>query len=195
MHILKNKIPLDRTELIGHSLGAHVMGHAGKYIAEISEKKLWRIVALDASGPLYELNDDSNSLAYSDAQNVIAIHTDGGVFGMLRPLGTIDFYVNGGTALQPGCENDLIPEGLSVGDIFTAAYDTLLCSHGRSIEYFIEGVNSDKFIASRCPFYFLYIIGLCHCSPKIIMGENTPDNAEGIYHLMTNRASPYAKGE
>ena len=40
----------------------------------------------------------------TDAQQVDIIHTDD-VIGILQPLGTIDFFVNGG-ANQPGC-----PEG------------------------------------------------------------------------------------
>ena len=34
---------------------------------------------------------------------VDVIHTDGGNFGFLSPLGHADFYPNGGTPVQPGC--------------------------------------------------------------------------------------------
>lgn len=193
-HIVNLNIPLEKTELIGLSLGAHVMGFAGKNIQKISGNKVWRIVGLDTSGPLFEYEDANNSLAKTDAKSVIAIHTDGGVNGLIRTTGSIDFYPNGGIALQPGCEHIQVPEGVTFNDLFNSGYYTILCSHGRSIMYFTESVNSDLFIATECPKYSFYLLNMCSSNRKVIMGESTPENAEGVFYLKTGSSSPYALG-
>lgn len=100
------KVPLQTVHLIGHSLGAHVAGFAGKEVYNATGQKVGRITGLDPAGPLFEgifISRDSR-LNENDAEMVDVVHTDGGVFGYRGPLGTIDFYPNGGVALQPGCE-------------------------------------------------------------------------------------------
>lgn len=65
---------------------------------------------LDPAGPWFEHGDLSVGLNPSSADLVDVIHTDGGWFlwyhwyglGMLKAIGHIDFYPNGGT-YQPGC--------------------------------------------------------------------------------------------
>lgn len=51
------------------------------------------------AGPLFHGNHQK--LQPEDATDVIVIHTSN-VFGHLRPLGTVDIYLNGGM-WQPGC--------------------------------------------------------------------------------------------
>lgn len=73
-----------------------------------------RITGLDAAYPLYMNTGSQGHLAASDATFVDVIHTDGGIFGFLRPLGHADFYPNGGKPLQPGCTLDnLISMGVT----------------------------------------------------------------------------------
>lgn len=62
-----------------------------------------RITGLDPAGPLYLLAGPQDRLADTDADLVVALHTDGGVLGYLGEIGNIDFYANGGTPHQPGC--------------------------------------------------------------------------------------------
>lgn len=63
-----------------------------------------RITALDPAGITFEQNvASSEKLSKDDALFVDAIHTDGYKFGMLYPIGHIDFYPNSGVAPQPGC--------------------------------------------------------------------------------------------
>ena len=110
---------------VGHSLGAHVLGKAGR-----TGMALDRITGLDPAGPLFELKNSEKRLNRNDAPLVDVIHTDGyrpnpklslrirttpqlpttvldlkvpGVnhFGTTIPLGTVDFYPNGGRD-QPG---------------------------------------------------------------------------------------------
>lgn len=101
--IIKSGIDLNLVHLIGHSLGAQTAGFVGKEIISIKGQKVARITGLDPAGPLFEGSSISNRLDKSDAIEVDIIHTDSGVFGMYQNIGKVDFYPNGGTALQKGC--------------------------------------------------------------------------------------------
>lgn len=70
---------------------------------------LGRITGLDPAGPLYRLAGADDRLASTDADLVVALHTDGGVAGYWRAIGDVDFYANGGFPQQPGC-TDLLSE-------------------------------------------------------------------------------------
>lgn len=97
------EIPFTSFHLIGHSLGAHISGFAGKRIQSQGAEGLGRITGLDPAGPLFTNAKPEDRLTKNDANFVDVIHTDGTKFGYFDPLGTIDFYPNGGTAFQPGC--------------------------------------------------------------------------------------------
>jgi len=58
-------------------------------------------LGLDPSGPLFERNP-SAGLERRNADFVDVIHTDGVGHGMMRPIGHVDFYPNGGKD-QPAC--------------------------------------------------------------------------------------------
>lgn len=97
---------MKKFHFLGHSLGAHVAGFAGKEVFRRLGKKIGRITALDAAGPLFEMPvpvDEDTRLSKRDAEFVDCIHTDGGIFGMTKAIGHIDFYPNGGIPRQPGC--------------------------------------------------------------------------------------------
>ncbi|KAF2886353.1 hypothetical protein ILUMI_19820, partial [Ignelater luminosus] len=98
-------VPLANFHIIGHSLGAHVSGYAGKHVNQLIRQKIPRITALDAAGPFFEIPPIFNleGLRKDDADLLDAIHTDGGIFGYRSPLGTVDFFPNGGVAVQPSC--------------------------------------------------------------------------------------------
>ncbi|NXK90261.1 LIPR3 protein, partial [Formicarius rufipectus] len=118
--------------LIGHSLGAHTAGEAGRRIRGIG-----RITGLDPAGPYFEGTPPEVRLDPSDANFVDVIHSNAAHFpaagkclcastcrdghvtetltsshppsglGMYNTTGHLDFYPNGGTVM-PGC-SDLIP--------------------------------------------------------------------------------------
>ena len=58
--------------LIGHSLGSHVAGYAGKNVTALG-----RITGLDPAGPYFEWMPAFVRLDSADAQFVDAIHTNG----------------------------------------------------------------------------------------------------------------------
>ena len=166
----KFNISFDSFHLIGHSLGGHVVGYAGKHL----DGRIGRISGLDPAGPFYKgLNYTEARLWHTDAKFVDVIHTDAQPLikfgmGMYETCGHVDIYPNGGRT-QPGCgdqENDEIP---IIGEIveyvffivflcprkkiiilssinhplllFESLYQYSSCNHGRSHEYFIESIT------------------------------------------------------
>ena len=65
-------------------------------------KLWWSGAGLDPAGPLFRRNTAAG-LTRGSGDFVDAIHTDGQVFGMMTPIGHVDFYPNGGKT-QPGCK-------------------------------------------------------------------------------------------
>ncbi|KAJ1519467.1 hypothetical protein ONE63_004753 [Megalurothrips usitatus] len=82
--------------LVGHSLGAHVAGVAGR------RHKVARITGLDPAQPLFT-QSSSDLLTASSADLVDVVHTCVGSLGFRQPLGHVDFYPNRGRLSQPGC--------------------------------------------------------------------------------------------
>lgn len=73
--------------LIGHSLGAHVAGVAGKRIQQLTGTAIGRIIALDPAGPCFINVSRDNRLDRNDAVHVDVIHTNGGILGLKEPVG------------------------------------------------------------------------------------------------------------
>ena len=87
--------------LIGHSLGAHVAGAAGSMF----KGRIARITGLDPALPSFDhFKEADQRLDETDAQFVDIIHTCAGTLGLFSPIGHVDFYPNGGTPSQPGCQ-------------------------------------------------------------------------------------------
>lgn len=89
--------------MIGHSLGGQIAGLVGKNVQNLTGLNISRITGLDPAGPLFFPSDTENRLTSADADLVVALHTDGLVYGYYYQIGGIDFYANGGTSPQPGC--------------------------------------------------------------------------------------------
>lgn len=68
--------------LIGFSLGAHLVGFAGKQFCKMTGVKLNRITGLDPAGVCYFKQPADKRLDKSDATCVDIIHTDFGALGM-----------------------------------------------------------------------------------------------------------------
>lgn len=98
---------LSRIHIIGHSLGAHVAGSAGK---QVKSGKVGRITGLDPASLGFQSYLDPKGerrLNRSDAKFVDVIHTDMGLVGLSAAIGHADFYPNRGSPPQPGCEDIL----------------------------------------------------------------------------------------
>lgn len=154
--------------LIGHSLGAHIAGYAGERLQDGS-RKLDRITGLDPAGPYFENTHPEVRLDPTDARFVDAIHTDGdsllsiakleGGFGLMQPVGHVDFYPNGGKK-QPNCDT---PPAGSVEGIIKGALWKLKCSHERVREIMISTIanRNGKYKAFPCASYEDFKAGKC----------------------------------
>jgi len=150
---LSRRYPLFDYHLVGHSLGAHVVGKAGRVFKRESDKFMRRITGLDPAGPRFvdgpilkaipELN--KNRFNVDVASFVDVVHTCGGLkpaaiffpsrLGDLHQLGHADFYPNGGEE-QIGC-GQFDPEGFCG------------CSHGRSVTYYLASITNRVLLPSK----------------------------------------------
>ncbi|RVE46866.1 hypothetical protein evm_008511 [Chilo suppressalis] len=165
--------------LIGHSLGAQVMGYAGFF----AEQKIHRITGLDPARPLFELPMMPHQfrLDKSDADFVDIIHTCAGVLGYKKSHGHANFYPNGGKPVQPGCGGH------------RSAFEA--CSHGRSHEFFLESIDSTiPFTAYPCESWDDFTQNKCQ-SNATPMGYNVRKSNWGDFYLHTKNESKYAMGD
>ncbi|MEG4032209.1 MULTISPECIES: hypothetical protein [unclassified Microcoleus] len=112
----KQGIDPNKTELIGHSLGAHVSGFAGAKYKELTGNELNRIPGLDPAGPEFETRitrlrlvpgaspgtvisipevepvPPSDRLDPDDAKRVVAIHTSR-TLGHDEAIGDFDVFI------------------------------------------------------------------------------------------------------
>ena len=65
-------IDVSQIHLVGHSLGAHVMGYAGKDFNKENNFKLPRITGLDPAGPMF----DYDSAPYEHLRVVVIANFD-----------------------------------------------------------------------------------------------------------------------
>lgn len=153
--------------LVGHSIGAHIAGVAGK---KVKKGKVGTIIGLDPALPLYDNVNDDFRLIESDANYVEVIHTNINHFGMATHIGNIDFYLNGGKN-QPGCHSSS-------------------CSHSRAADLFKESLEpGNRFSSTRCENNDKNIVWMG--------GEpgNIEKNVSGIYCLNTTEKYPFGIGK
>ncbi|XP_039444537.1 phospholipase A1-like [Culex pipiens pallens] len=162
----------DLIGIVGHSLGAHIAGLAGKR----TRQKIGFIVGLDPAAPLFRLEKPLERLAAGDAQYVEVIHTNGKALGIFENIGKVDIYPNGGSN-QPGCE-----------------FPDLACSHQRAVEYFRESLKVKNF-ANRC-------VNVNELGERCSLGRATLGGFEtrgmrskprGVYYMNTAESRPFLK--
>lgn len=111
--LIEEGINPDKTQLIGHSLGAHVSGIAGDVYEDITGSSIETIVGLDPAGPAYERflfsrgKSADERLDPTDGDRVVTFHTSS-TFGYDDPLALLDLYINPEDLFQPG---ELTPAG------------------------------------------------------------------------------------
>lgn len=187
---------LNTTHLIGHSLGAHVAGFAGKYLRQHptttgADDELAAIVGLDPARPLFDIAKPAERLAASDARYVETIHTNRGLKGFSRPIGDAAFYPNWG-ARQVGCGSDLLGS----------------CSHTRAVLFFEESIvrpESRWFRATRCAYGYDEIKKqVCTATgwadmggEPLLGGEGGVEKATtgGVYYVPTRDRSPFGMAQ
>ncbi|CAG9790951.1 unnamed protein product [Diatraea saccharalis] len=162
-------IGLDTVHLVGFSLGAHLVGNAGRELGG----KVARITALDPAGPLFNLN--SNKVRSDDAIYVEGIHTDGGLsisLGIGYSIGDVDFFPNGGNN-QPGC------------------FTTSICSHNRAWRVFAATVSYNHLEGRSCSNILQINLNTCR-GDRLRMGNGELyKSGSGRYRANTRRRYPY----
>ncbi|KAH8387195.1 hypothetical protein KR093_005444, partial [Drosophila rubida] len=165
-----------KIHLIGHSLGAHIVGAAGRYFQQLTGKSVARITGLDPAKPCFNEGESLSGLLRGDAKFVDVIHSNPGVLGKRDPVGDVDFYPSGLGALPTGCL-------------------TVTCAHSRAWEYYEESIypgNEQNFMAVRCSSLSGLRQNLCVGQAQP-MGFAVPSHLKGNYFLEINGAKPFGK--
>ena len=97
-----------KTYCVSYSLGTHVCGFIGK------ESKLTGIIALDPSPQVFEANSPDGRLSKTDADAVFVFHSSN-IIGFTKPIGDVDFYINGGKTQPVHCAENFAETYLSSG--------------------------------------------------------------------------------
>jgi len=174
-----NGLPFSAVTLLGHSLGAHAAGHAGK---QVTRGQIAVIVGLDPAGPLFSINSNDR-LAVTDAAHVEMMATDTEFLGFELPLGHANFYCNWGSR-QPGCEGEIAG----------------ICSHQIVADFMIASINPvNIFGAIRCRNFDDIRTRNCVVAgaSRRMGGEPVVDGTsppETCYFLTTNPTHPFAQG-
>ncbi|XP_049880115.1 phospholipase A1-like [Pectinophora gossypiella] len=172
--LVQSGVDPDQIHIIGHSLGAHISGFTGKQFKKLTGLQVARISGLDPAGPCFSHVDEDLRLLKTDAKFVDVIHSDGGVFGLIDPIGHVDYYPNDGSQ-QPDC-----------------LWQT--CSHSRSWLYYTESVlNNDAFPAVKCDNWEDFKKGDCG-DELSYMGFPSEPGTTGKYYLQTAGESPFGLG-
>ncbi|XP_070571975.1 phospholipase A1 1-like [Ptychodera flava] len=170
---IKQTQPKIQIEGVGHSLGAHLLGKAGR-----SSRAFSRITGLDPAGPEFEERHTGKLLKSSDATLVDVIHTCGfsdglsipiNHYGTLKPLGTVDFYPNYGYS-QDG------------RDTFAGG------SHCRVLDYFVHSIrHPGKFTTNVAldgtPRYNVPVFKTKKGRSEAEMGYHCKENFSGLYFI------------
>ncbi|MBH8553733.1 hypothetical protein I8751_15415 [Nostocaceae cyanobacterium CENA357] len=100
-YLINNGVDPTYTNLIGHSLGAHVAGFTGSAYRASTGSSIAQIVGLDPAGPEFEGKAANDRLDPTDATRVATLHTSE-TLGYDARLATLDVYVNWNDLFQPG---------------------------------------------------------------------------------------------
>lgn len=162
--------------LLGISLGAHIAGWTGKYFQRYKKTKLGRITGLDPAGPCFSSAYPEQRLDKTDAEYVDIIHTNKLVQGITEALGHVDFFVNGGGPMQPGC---FLPS----------------CSHLRAVNLYSESVATPKsIIGVKCKSWKQFESNACEDKEFAVLGYGSSSSNRGLYFLRTSASAPFGLG-
>ncbi|XP_063989674.1 lipase member H-like isoform X2 [Diachasmimorpha longicaudata] len=193
--------------MIGFSLGAHVAANIARKLHNY--QKVWnisRITGLDPAGPCYQNNPWR--LDKSVAPFVDVIHTNGDPnanmpFGIIEPIGHVDFYVNGGD-VQPECvQLDSFLEKLI--DVFLPGLSCAKCSHEKATLYFIAslelenartvspllGIKWNRRDLSTALDFIYNNTCTTKCMPMGINAHNRDQDSSGIYFVPAGPEKPF----
>ncbi|XP_054081755.1 phospholipase A1-like [Zeugodacus cucurbitae] len=159
--------------VIGHSLGAHVAGFAGKKFDCGTIKTIW---GLDPAQPLFDYCNSKKRLCNTDAFYVEILHTNAGFLGFEKPIGNASFYANGGR-MQKGCGID--------------AY----CSHMGVIGFCDQAQRGKRYTSVACATYTDATNNACGSTPSgVFMALPTNNNINGIFYVGITEEAGFTDG-
>ena len=170
-------LAFSRVDIIGHSLGAHIAGIAGKLV---SRGRINAIVGLEPALLGFSADVPAERLHITDAIYVEVMYTDMGRISANYPIGHANFFPNFGRG-QPGCGIDL----------------TGSCGHSRSWQFYGETISHpNTFWATMCSGFIAIETGRCPpAGPNQLMGgDPVNQGANGMYFLQTNSETPFGQG-
>lgn len=173
---LLDVVDVENIHLIGHSLGAHIVGSAGRNLQLKTGKTVPRITGLDPAKPCFNEGEALSGLMRGDARFIDIIHSNPGVLGKRDPLGDVDFYPGGLAPLPNGCFS-------------------VTCAHSRAWEYYVESVypgNERNFMATRCSSLQKLRDNKC-VGQQHPMGYSVPHTLKGNYFLDVNGDTPFGR--
>ncbi|KAI8428493.1 hypothetical protein MSG28_007285 [Choristoneura fumiferana] len=152
----------NNVHLVGFSLGAHVVGVAGRQAGG------W---PMRVTGKFYD-TFLYNALNGNSGTYVECIHTDGGLLGINDPICNANFYPNGGNNPQPGCW------------IST-------CSHSRAHQLFASTVYTNHLVGRLCTNFNQATNNQCSGSTLNMGNGILGKQGNGLYGLSTGANWPY----
>ncbi|GBP80728.1 hypothetical protein EVAR_57199_1 [Eumeta japonica] len=183
LHLKDLGLDADNLQLLGVSLGAHVVSHAAKHFHRQSGQKPFRISGLDPAGACFRNLPSDEKLNPNDAKFVDVVHTNIDGFGIAEPLGHVDFYANGGE-YQP---SDIVYIPCLV-----------VCSHVRALIYWwIALDHPKKFVGVKCRSVEDARFSNCFDEPQELnyFGLETNFSKPGVYYLPTDHLFPYYRNK
>ncbi|XP_041973410.1 lipase member H-like [Aricia agestis] len=175
----------DRTQLLGGSLGAHIVSFAAMTYTNATGLKVYRLTGLDPAGPCFRNLSPRERINPEAAARVDVLHTNIDGFGIADAVGHVDYYANGGEYQGRVAPNFLLP-------------CLQVCSHIRAATYWVGAqYNPDKYLAVRCDSLLDVRHGNCYDNPKVVnaLGPTTNFSRPGIYYLPTLTSEPYYMAE
>lgn len=149
--VIDNGLDNSKVELCGVSLGAQLVGEMAKHT------KIEVLVALDPASA--DFDKFLPRVRKGFAKHTIGIHADRYAMGTRHLVGDIDFLVNDGTGLQPGC-----PLAIFLPD---------LCSHTQvELWYGQSLLKPQLFIGTKCNYFAFCRLG-CNLTDLAMMSPDT----------------------
>ncbi|KAF6210801.1 hypothetical protein GE061_013912 [Apolygus lucorum] len=169
--------------LVGHSLGGHISGIAGKYV-KAKNVSLGRITALDPVGRVFDLLEPERRLSFDDADFTDCIFTDAGHIGQRFPTCAANYYANCYGKTQPFQTRSRL---------FASPV-----AHSKVSELFVESLHSNHvFQAKKCdggiPCKDVTPDRCVDLNGTIKMGYPASPEYKGFFFTKTNGEYPYAK--
>ncbi|KAH9631222.1 hypothetical protein HF086_005993 [Spodoptera exigua] len=170
-------LDLNKMHLVGHSLGAQIVGMAGNKMAKKGVQLPW-ITGLDPAGVVFDSKPPHERLNPKSAGYVDVIHSDPNRYGSRRELGTVDFWPNYRT-IGPVVQPDL-------------------CNHHKCWQYLIDSMKySGTLVGSHARNFRTW---KNYTKPQRLanvleIGKYYEKVTPGNYYFYTAASSPYGLAE